>query len=635
MNPTLEFVDELPTQLPEDAIVLGLLEELSLDRSDLLDPFIEDILDVRVENGHGYIAGSNERSILMAVYHYCKSAGCRFVRPGDDGEYIPYCDLTTHCCTYRKKADQPFRGTCCEGAISYEHMRDTVFWMPKMGMNMFMVEGIVPFSYMHRWYGHEANRILRIPGQISDYEELKGYIGRLQKEIKQTGIQLHTAGHAWMFEDFGIHHVDPETEKAQIAKLTPEQKQLLAEVGGVRDLYHNSTFFTHFCYSNPAARRFLVNYCVNYIKNNPTVDFLHLWLADSVNNQCECESCVKMTPSDWYVVLLNEIDEALEGIESKTRLVFIAYADTVRPPVTQRLRHPERFMLLVAIGGFYERGYRNEPCEGECPPYRHNQYAPLPVPWRIQCYKDWKAICNDLPAVIYEYRYYTDHYCDPGYMRIARETVRDMRFLKKLSLSGCMSDQTHRNFLPTALPMLLMGAVLFDESTDEEAFTRDYFTAAFGEAGDRVRSYLETLSDLFCPTNLRAANKNSEADTALGNEDCYQSFISNPWAEKKLAQIPEVLARFAPVIKEGMSLEDPCHRQSFVYLHYHAEICKDLCRVLHLGSLGQIDAAKEALEELELMLSRIELQIHRVFDNFLFIKAIRSYFKIKMIKYYQ
>ena len=157
-------MDELPTQLPEDAIVLGLLEELSLDRSDLLDPFIEDILDVRVENGHGYIAGSNERSILMAVYHYCKSAGCRFVRPGDDGEYIPYCDLTAHCCTYRKKADQPFRGTCCEGAISYEHMRDTVFWMPKMGMNMFMVEGIVPFNYMHRWYGHEANRILRIPG---------------------------------------------------------------------------------------------------------------------------------------------------------------------------------------------------------------------------------------------------------------------------------------------------------------------------------------------------------------------------------------------------------------------------------------------------------------------------------------
>ena len=369
LDPTLEFADELPITPPEDTIVLGLLEELDLERADLFDPFIEDILAVDVKDGCGYIAGSNERSILMAVYQYCKSAGCRFTRPGDDGEYIPYCDLTAHTCRYRKKADQPFRGTCCEGAISYEHMRDTVYWMPKMGMNMFMVEGIVPFSYMHRWYGHEANRILREPGQVSDYEELRGYIDRLQAQINQTGVQLHTAGHAWMFEDFGIHHVDPATERAQIAKLTPEQKQLLAEVGGVRDLYQNSTFFTHFCYSNPKARKFLVDFCVKYIKSNPTVDFLHLWLADNVNNQCECESCLKMTPSDWYVVLLNEIDEALEGIESKTRLVFIAYGDTVRPPVTQRLRHPERFMLLVAIGGFYERGYRNESVEGECPPY--------------------------------------------------------------------------------------------------------------------------------------------------------------------------------------------------------------------------------------------------------------------------
>ena len=635
LSPALEWVEELPREIPDDAIVLGLLSELGLDQSDLHDAFIEDILDVRVENARGYLAGSNERSILMAVYHYCKSAGCRFIRPGEDGEYIPHCDLTAHTCTYRKKADQPFRGTCCEGAISYEHMRDTVYWMPKMGMNMFMIEGLVPFSYMHRWYGHEANRILREPGQVSDYEELAGYIQRLQKDINQVGVQLHTAGHAWMFEDFGIHHVDPATEKAQIAKLSAEQKQLLAEVGGVRDLFQSSTFFTHFCYSNPAARRFLVNFCVNYIKSNPSVDFLHLWLADNVNNQCECESCLKMTPSDWYVMLLNEIDEALEGIESKTRLVFIAYSDTVRPPVTQRLRHPERFMLLVAIGGFYERGYRNEPCEGACPPYRHNEYAPLPVPWRIQCYKDWKALCGDIPAVVYEYRYYTDHYCDPGYMRIARETVRDMRFLKELSLSGCMSDQTHRNFLPTSLPMSLMGATLFDESLDAEAFTADFFYAAFGEKGALVREYLETLSDLFCPSARRAANRNSEADVALGNDECYQSFLSNAWAEKKLAQIPDVLQRFAPVIREGMALGDPCHRQSFVYLYHHAEICKELAHVMHLGSQGRIEEAKQALDALEILLSQKEPQIHRVFDNYLFIKSIRSCFKIKMVKSYQ
>ena len=37
-----------------------------------------------------------------------------------------------------------------------------------------------------------------------------------------------------------------------------------------------------------------------------------------------------MTPSDWYVLLLNEIDEKLTAIGSDARIVFIAYVDTVR-----------------------------------------------------------------------------------------------------------------------------------------------------------------------------------------------------------------------------------------------------------------------------------------------------------------
>jgi hypothetical protein len=341
-----------------------------------------------------------------------------------------------------------------------------------------------------------------------------------------------------------------------------------------------------------------------------------------------------MTPSDHYVQLLNDVDAALAGVESKTRLVFIAYSDTVRPPEKLRLLHPERYMLLVAIGGFYERGYRNEPCVGELPPYRHNQYAPLPVPWRIQCYKDWKALCGDIPAVVYEYRYYTDHYCDPGYMRITRETHRDMRFLRELALSGCMSDQTHRNFLPTSLPMAVMGATLFDEDLDLEAYINDYFPSAFGADGAQVRTYLETLSDLFCPTNLRAANKNSEADTAIGSGEEWASFIGNAFVAKKVARIPDVLREFDPVIRKNMALDDPCHRLSWTHLMYHARICAGMAQVIGLAAEGRCEEAAAALDQLEILLSKIELQIHRVFDMFLFVKTMRSYLRIKMTKAY-
>ena len=119
----------------EDEIILGGLCELGLDESDLSDPVLDDIIDVKIDNLSGYIAGSNPRSILMGVYRYCESLGVVYVRPGEGGEYIPSADLYVHSFVYRKKADYIFRGECCEGAISYEDMRDTVYYLPKIGMN--------------------------------------------------------------------------------------------------------------------------------------------------------------------------------------------------------------------------------------------------------------------------------------------------------------------------------------------------------------------------------------------------------------------------------------------------------------------------------------------------------------------
>ena len=185
-------------------IQLALLSELSLYESDLKDPFIEDIIDINIVNCKGYIAGSNERSILMGIYKYFELAGCRFIRPGDDGEYIPKRDLLNFECVYRKKADHNFRGQCTEGAPSYEHYRDMVYWMPKVGFNMFMIEGLVPYTYMHKWYGHVGNTLLRKKGQVTDYEFLEGKIAELEKDIYKTGMQFHNLGHAWMFRNFGV-----------------------------------------------------------------------------------------------------------------------------------------------------------------------------------------------------------------------------------------------------------------------------------------------------------------------------------------------------------------------------------------------------------------------------------------------
>ena len=78
----------------DGAINLGLLADLGLDESDVNDDMIDDVIDASVEDLSGYIAGSNERSVLMGVYNYLKSAGCSWVRPGPLGEYIPKADTS-------------------------------------------------------------------------------------------------------------------------------------------------------------------------------------------------------------------------------------------------------------------------------------------------------------------------------------------------------------------------------------------------------------------------------------------------------------------------------------------------------------------------------------------------------------
>ena len=58
------------------------------------------------------------------------------------------------------------------------------------------------------------------------------------------------------------------------------------------------------------------------MKEKPHVDFLHIWFADGINNMCECEECLKSSPTDQLIQLLNETDEAFTQNGINTRIVF-------------------------------------------------------------------------------------------------------------------------------------------------------------------------------------------------------------------------------------------------------------------------------------------------------------------------
>ena len=635
MGGRLAEITYRPTAKEDEAgtIRLGLLADFSLDTGDVADPLIEDVIDICVKNGTGYIAGSNPRSILMGVYRYLRSAGCMWVRPGVEGEYIPKRDISAHSFTYRKRADHPFRGECSEGAISYESLRDMIYWLPKVGMNMLMNEGNAPYIYMNRWYMHKYNTHLHEKNAEESYEKMLEYVDRCEYDFQRTGVSYHIMGHAWMFSELGI--VNGHTHNTGV-DIKEEDRQYLALTAkeGVRGISSNSMFFTNFCYSNPAARKKLVDFWVKFAKEKPYVDYFHVWLADSKTSACVCEECVKEEFSDWYVLLLNEIDEALTAAGIQARFVFIMYVYTHRPPKKLKIKNPDRFMLLYACGINYDEGYSPALHTGKIPPYdpavAHIPTQPLGNLWR----REWKRISGARLSCVYEYRFYINHYSDPGYMQVAREVHRDMRLLSALDFQGTMSDQTMRNFLPTGLPMAIMAETLFDTSTDFEAFTATYFEKAFGKDGEKCREYLEALSEHFCPRLVRNDGRIVTADEegfTVENEGDKEYWYDNPAAAEKFAAIPAIVDAFLPTITENRRCSNICQAKSWDYLRYHAHIAKELSAVYLAGALGDMDKARALYLTLVDWISLHELEISPVFDLCLFEGHMRRKLKIQTL----
>ena len=76
-----------------------------------------------------------------------------------------------------------------------------------------------------------------------------------------------------------------------------------------------------------------------------------------------------MRPSDWYMMIMNEIDEKLEAAGLDTRIVFIAYVDTLWGPEKIGIKNPKRFSLLYAP---ITRSY--------CESFREDCVLPEPLP---------------------------------------------------------------------------------------------------------------------------------------------------------------------------------------------------------------------------------------------------------------
>ena len=102
---------------------------------------------------------------------------------------------------------------------------------------------------------------------------------------------------------------------------------------------------------------------------------IHVWVADAFNNHCECERCKTLTPTDWYVQILNLLDEKLsaEGLDNK--IAFLLYFELLWTPIKEKLHHPERFVMMFApISRTFTKSFEDvEEVQEELKPFALNK----------------------------------------------------------------------------------------------------------------------------------------------------------------------------------------------------------------------------------------------------------------------
>lgn len=586
----------------EDGFRLGLMQDFGLDVSDAEDLDLDDILYIDCNEQGGIISGDNPRSVLLAVYEYLRQNGCCWLYPGIDGEYIPMKNIDP--VKYRHKPAMRYRGQCNEGAESQQCMMAAIDFAPKLGMNVFMLEFRIPTAYYSIYYNHLHNEKNRPPEPVTK-EQVLQWKRMCESEISKRGLQFHDIGHGWSVDPFGIDSSLRSSDGDNDARLTDEQREQLALVGGRRGLIKNTPSYTQFCMGSKKARDIVSEYVADYAEMHSNTDFLHVWLGDSVNSQCECDLCREKTPSDWYVILLNEIDEKLTERGLSARIAFISYVDTIWPPVCERLNNPKRFILLFApITRSYTKSVPSSH-EFDLAPYTRNTLVmPNCFGENLAYLEEWKKrYAGD--TVAFEYHFWRHQYYDVSGIEIAKRVSEDIKEYKKRKIIGMIEDGTQRSYFPNGLAFYTYARTMFDTALDFEAVKEEYLSHAYGEDWREFVGYLEEVGNVFGFAYLEGEESSDEK----------RSHYYSPERADALTNIEQILSRGQLLIRSHYNSPVRVQTVSVRLLERHAEYLRQLSKALSEKAKGNDEEADRLIKAASEKIGSFESEIELYYDH--------------------
>ncbi len=510
-NKALEFAkDELRRYLERSGCVYceECENEIALTVADskelpVKDADKDDGIIIDVNNLCGRIVGTNARSVLIGVYRFLTELGFAFIRPGEDGEFCPRAIPHTRV-MIKETADHRHRGICIEGSLPIEAAKDIIDWIPKVSMNSYFIQFFRPRIFFDRWYSHAADGFENpyLEGQRLTDAQIDAFTEAMEAEIEKRHLIYHGVGHGWTCRPFGLEASGWYVEDD--SSVSEDVRKNLALVRGKRGLTGGIALNTNLCYGNKEIRERLTDSVVEYCRQKENMDYVHVWLGDGANNNCECHLCKDTRPSDFYVMLLNELDEKLTRAGLNNKIVFLMYVDLLWPPEKETIKNSSRFTFMFApidrsySSLLYEKGDEYRMAE-----YKRNELTyPKNAAEYMAYYKGWqKAFAGD--SFIFDYYYMWDCYKDLGYTDTARLISEDIKSYGTLGFNGLISCQSQRVFIPTALGMHAMARTLWDRECDFESLRTYVHEKEFGEGSAEISRILELLSRYCLPSVAR------------------------------------------------------------------------------------------------------------------------------------
>ena len=419
-------------------------------------------------------------------------------------------------------------------------------------------------------------------------------------EIDRRGLIHHRIGHGWASRVLGITS-GAWHEKNSDSEVDPDRGKLIALIGGERKLFNGSGIDTNLCYSDPQVIRLLADAVTAYAREHPHIRYLHFWLADQANNQCECERCRGRRPADQYVEILNRIDEKLTAEGLETKIVFLIYLDLLWAPETARFANPDRFVLMYApIRRSYSMPMAEDGNRQAAPFARNGFVLPPEAGGTLPYLRAWQRVFQG-DSFIFDYHYMWDYINDPGSVSCARIMEKDMENLGSLGLNGMMSCQNLRVFMPGGLGMNLMGETLWTGKARFEERAKAYFAAAYGADGEACLALLEDISRALDPMILRGEKP-----------------VAGEAQAARFAAIAGRIDAFLPVIERNLNAPSPLLRKSWECMAFHVRLCRRLSQLLLCAARGESEAMETRWQEIRAYVCDNEPRFQREFDAFEF-----------------